>query len=157
MHHSGSKQTVSAEWVEHPTVPEFQLHPPNIYVFLKTQRKNPTASLWCHSQGRRSSWPRGHSVESQIFPQDVSGPAQKKGEEGITTSNLTSGISSQVQNLGMGFIFSGIISSNSGWQSELSVIQDEMNLRNSGKKNLRHVWNSFFPTMQNSDEPSGVH
>lgn len=59
-------------------------------------------------QQTQGKWDGRRTVESQLFPQDVSVQAQKKGEEGIITSNLTSDISGQVQNLGMGFIFSCI-------------------------------------------------
>lgn len=89
-----------------------------------------------HKQGK---WDGRRTVESQRLPQDVSGQAQKKGEEGTITRNFTRNINGQVQNLGMWFIFSCIISSTSGRQSELSVIRDERNPRNSGKKNLRQV------------------
>lgn len=157
MHHSGAKQTVSAKWVEHSILPEFRLHPPDISVLLKTQRRNQldlcgatlreeetpglgvTQCLGQHKH-KQGKWDGRSTVESQLLPQDVSGQAQKKGEEGTITGNLTSNINGQVQNVGMGFIFSCIISSNSWWQSELTVIQDEENLRNSGKENLRQVW-----------------
>lgn len=159
MHHSGAKQTVSAMWVEHSVLLEFQLHPPNVSskhigkIWLDlcgaTLREEETLGLGvtrCLGQHKykQGKWDGRRTVESQLLPQDVSGQAQKKGKEGTITSNLTSNINGQVQNVGMGLIFSCIISSNSWWQSELSVIQDERNLRNSGKGNLRQVWTRSF-------------